>query len=172
VLFLNNKLTGCLPFQIGFLEAATVFDASINCLTGPIPPSFQCLFKIEVLNLARNQLYGFVPEAICKLPNLGIFNLSDNYFTQVGPECRKLINKKVLDVEKNCIIDLPNQRSKAVCAAFYSKAKYHRCPNEQSLNNIPCEKKYHSAALGSSYHQPTVPAPSPLSYGALKPHRL
>ncbi|KAK1292785.1 Uncharacterized protein QJS10_CPB17g02344 [Acorus calamus] len=27
VLFLNNDLTGCLPFQIGYLKSATVFDA-------------------------------------------------------------------------------------------------------------------------------------------------
>jgi len=141
-------------------------------LTGPIPHSFQCLFKIEVLNLAQNQFYGSVPEAICKLPNLDAFDLSDNYFTQVGPECRKLIKKKHLDVKKNCIIDLPNQRPKAECAAFFSKHENDRCPNEKSLNYIPCQNRYYSAPLGSSYHQPTVPAPSPLSYGALKPHRL
>ncbi|XP_059447130.1 uncharacterized protein At4g06744-like [Corylus avellana] len=171
VLFLNNKLTGCLPFEIGKLKLATVFDVSINQLTGPIPHSFQCLSKIEVLNLSRNEFYGSVPDEICKLPNLGAFDLSNNFFTEVGPECRKLIKKNYLDVKQNCIIDLPYQKSKHECAAFFSKMWNHRC-NENNMNYIPCKKKYYSDPLDSSYHQPaTVPAPSPLSYGALKPHR-
>jgi Leucine-rich repeat (LRR) protein len=176
VLFLNNKLTGCLPMEIGKLKLATVFDVSMNQLTGPIPHSFQCLFKIEVLNLAQNQFYGSVPDAICKLPNLGdqgAFDLSDNFFTEVGPACRKLIHKKVLNIKKNCIIDLPDQKSKHECAAFFSKMWNFHCPNEKYMSYIPCMNKYYSDALDSSYHQPaTVPAPSPLSYGALKPHRL
>ncbi|KAK4360645.1 hypothetical protein RND71_019597 [Anisodus tanguticus] len=40
VLFLNNQLFGCLPYEIGLLKLATVFDASKNKLTGPIPQSF------------------------------------------------------------------------------------------------------------------------------------
>jgi hypothetical protein len=173
VLFLNNKLTGCLPFEIGYLENATVFDVSINCLTGPIPLSFQCLFKIEVLNLAHNQFYGPVPEAICKLPNLNVFNLSNNYFTQVGPECRKLIDRKVLDIRNNCVRYLPNQRPIPECDTYFAnKPKYQTCPNAESLTIIPCRNKDYLAPLGSSSHRPTIPAPSPLSYGALKPHRL
>ena len=89
VLFLGNNLTGCLPSEIGLLKKATVFDVSFNQLIGPIPLSFQCLVKIELLNLARNQFYGEVPEAVCELPNLSNFSLSYNYFTQVGPKCRK-----------------------------------------------------------------------------------
>ncbi|KAL0004613.1 hypothetical protein SO802_012174 [Lithocarpus litseifolius] len=76
VLFLGNRLDGCLPYEIGLLKKAAVFDVSSNYLSGPIPLSFQCLFKIEVLVLARNQFYGEVPEAVCKLPNLSNFSLS------------------------------------------------------------------------------------------------
>jgi hypothetical protein len=158
VLFLNNKLTGCLPFEIGYLGNATAFDVSSNYLTGPIPHSFQCLFNIEVLNLARNHFYGSIPEAICKLPNLSYLDLSRNYFTQVGTECRKLVNKKVLHLQKNCIQDLPHQRSKAECAAFFSKP--HQCPNEKTLTYIPCK----------GVHPPPKSSPSTLlTYGALKP---
>jgi hypothetical protein len=160
VLFLNNKLTGCLPFEIGHLENATAFDVSINSLTGPIPQSFQCLFSIEVLSLAQNQFYGSVPEAVCKLPNLGLLDISENYFSKIGPECQKLIKKKVLDPKKNCIQGLPNQRSKAECDAFLSKPK--SCPNQKSLTFIPCK----------GAHPPTKStSPSTLlTYGALKPH--
>nr|KYP42569.1 Uncharacterized protein At4g06744 family [Cajanus cajan] len=62
VLLLNNLLTGCLPYEIGFLGNVTLFDAGGNLLTGPIPWSFGCLKKVEQLNLARNFLYGQVPE--------------------------------------------------------------------------------------------------------------
>ncbi|XP_035542157.1 uncharacterized protein At4g06744-like [Juglans regia] len=169
VLFLNNHLSGCLPPEIGRLKRATVFDVSINWLTGPIPQSFQCLTKIALLNLAQNQFYGAIPEAICKLPDLSKFTLSYNYITEVGPECRKLIGKGILDVRMNCIIDLPNQRSKEECAKFFEKNEYHTCPNEKMYSHhIPCKNKHYSG----SDHQPTVAATSPLSYDALTPHKL
>nr|POF03606.1 uncharacterized protein CFP56_73433 [Quercus suber] len=173
VLFLGNELNGCLPYEIGLLKKATVFDVSRNQLMGPIPLSFQCLFKIELLVLAQNQFYGEVPEAVCKLPNLSNFSLSYNYFTQVGPICRKLIDKKILDVRKNCILGLFNQRSKEECAAFFSKNKYHACPHPLSLKKVPCATNYHySGSLDASDNQPMAVAPSPRSYDTLIPHRL
>ncbi|KAB1202539.1 hypothetical protein CJ030_MR8G028965 [Morella rubra] len=71
----------------------------------------------------------------------------------------------------NCIIDLPEQRSKADNAAFSSEAWYHTCPNEKSLTKIPCKNTYYSDPLGVSADQPTVAASSPLSYNALIPHK-
>ncbi|KAG7976662.1 hypothetical protein I3843_06G162200 [Carya illinoinensis] len=156
VLFLNNQLSGCLPPEIGRLKRATVFD------------SFQCLAKIALLILDKNQFHGAIPEAICKLPNLSKFTLSFNYITEVGPECRKLIRKGVLNVRMNCIIDLPNQREAEECANFFTKNKYHTCPYDKMYQSyIPCKNKYYS---GSDDHQPTVAATSPLSYDALTPH--
>ena len=81
VLLLNNQLTGCLPYEIGFLEEATVFDAGNNQLTGPLPLSLSCLEKVEVLNLGGNMLYGMVPEVVCVgLVNLGIASYLCRYF--------------------------------------------------------------------------------------------
>ncbi|KAD2393122.1 hypothetical protein R6Q59_012788 [Mikania micrantha] len=178
VLFLNNQLTGCLPYQIGLLQKATVFDVGSNYLTGPIPHSFQCLKKMEILNLARNNFYGVVPEAVCTLPKLENFTLSYNYFTQVGPECRKLIKNGVLDVKMNCILDLPDQRSAADCANFFST--HHYCPNERSLNYVPCSLEHSGYHLNSSDIQLSSPVSAPVmapakdsrrgSYGALSPH--
>ena len=172
VLFLRNCLTGCLPYEIGYLKNATVFDVSYNLLIGPIPLSFQCLFKIELLDLAHNQFYGQVPENICKLQTLTNFSLQYNYFTQVGPECRKMITKKRLNVTMNCILDLPHQRSEYDCASFFSANKYHTCPNPESLTIIPCSNNHSSGSLGASDHQPMAVAPSPRSYHTLIPHRL
>uniref|UniRef100_A0A6N2L4Q2 Uncharacterized protein n=1 Tax=Salix viminalis TaxID=40686 RepID=A0A6N2L4Q2_SALVM len=116
VLFLNNELEGCLPYEIGKLNKAVVFDVGGNKLTGPIPHSFACLEKMDSLNLAVNEFYGPVPEMVCDLPRLTNLSLSHNYFTQVGPQCMKLIKKKTLDVRMNCILGLPGQRSAAECA--------------------------------------------------------
>ncbi|KAJ4965085.1 hypothetical protein NE237_016934 [Protea cynaroides] len=163
VLFLNNSLSGCLPYQIGFLYLATVFDAGFNQLTGSIPQSLGCLEKIQQLNFAVNLLYGAVPEVVCELPMLRNLSLSYNYFTQVGPMCRKLIMNKVLDVRMNCILDLPEQRSAAECAWFFSKPKI--CPDQNSrwMKYMPCKR--------SSFSQAASPASSPSpSYSALKEH--
>ncbi|XP_008456159.2 uncharacterized protein At4g06744-like [Cucumis melo] len=137
IVFFDNQLEGCLPYEIGSLENAVLFDAGKNRLTGPIPLSFACLAKAELLYLADNQLYGPVPEEICKLPNLGNFTLRNNFFTQVGPECKKLIKKKILDVSNNCIPGLPKQRSKTECLEFAYRPKY--CGNDKSFTYIPCK---------------------------------
>ncbi|XP_019195457.1 PREDICTED: uncharacterized protein At4g06744-like isoform X2 [Ipomoea nil] len=137
VLFLNNELSGCLPWEIGKLKNATVFDASKNQLTGPIPHSFGCLKKLQILNLSTNKMYGAVPESLCVLGDLEELSLGSNYFTQVGEECRKLIAKKILDVKNNCILGLPNQRSPQECSDFFSK-HMQRCSDEKTmLSHLP-----------------------------------
>ncbi|KAL0365372.1 UNVERIFIED_CONTAM: hypothetical protein Sangu_0634800 [Sesamum angustifolium] len=172
VLFLDNQLSGCLPCDIGLLNKATVFDASRNLLTGPIPQSFACLAQLQILNLANNQLYGPVPELVCKLPSLGNLSLSYNYFTKVGPECQKLIHKKVLDLTMNCIPGFPAQRSPAQCHAFFSKTR--SCPDEGSFSWMPCNAKSrrNSLELSDSITTSTGSKEPSRSYAALHPHRL
>ncbi|KAK7362589.1 hypothetical protein VNO77_04706 [Canavalia gladiata] len=172
VLFLGNRFDGCLPYEIGLLNKATVFDVSKNLLTGPIPLSFGCLEKIQFLNLAHNKFYGAVPDIVCKLQSLrnnGNLSLSDNYFNEIGPSCWSLIKSKVLDVSKNCIPGLPNQRSHQECYAFYCNKK--SCPNPSSLYYIPCKPHWQQSASTVSHH-PTGSPPHPVTYNALKPHRL
>ncbi|KAJ4825633.1 hypothetical protein Tsubulata_029052, partial [Turnera subulata] len=144
VLLLNNQLTGCLPYEVGLLREAIVFDIGNNQLTGPLPLSLACLEKVEQLNFAGNQLFGMVPEMVCQLPNLANFSLSDNYFTAVGPICRFLILRGVLDVRNNCIPDLPNQRSVVECADFFAHPK--PCPNLWSHTFIPCKPSFTSVS--------------------------
>lgn len=137
VLLVNNQLTGCLPYEIGYLKEAVVFDVGDNQLTGQLPFSLACLEKVEQLNFANNLLFGMVPEAVCGLPNLLHFSLSDNYFTHAGPLCRFLIEKGVLDIRNNCIPDLPSQRSVAECADFFAHPRF--CPHMWSYTYIPCK---------------------------------
>ncbi|RVW40473.1 Uncharacterized protein CK203_092326 [Vitis vinifera] len=133
VLFLNNMLTGCLPLEIGFLKEARVFDVGNNRLTGPIPFSLGCLEKVEELNFAGKLFYGMVPEVLCQLPNLLNLSLYDNYFMQVGLACRSLIWKGLLDIRKNCIPDLPFQRSVAECADLFQYPRFCPYMNSHSL---------------------------------------
>lgn len=137
VLFLNNSLSGCLPWEIGKLKNATVFDASKNQITGPIPHSFGCLKKLQILNLSTNKMYGTIPESLCALGDLEELSLGSNYFTQVGEQCRKLIARKILDVKNNCILGLPHQRTPQECSDFFSK-HMQRCSDEKTmLSHLP-----------------------------------
>ncbi|XP_009345138.2 uncharacterized protein At4g06744 [Pyrus x bretschneideri] len=137
VLLLNNLITGCIPYELGFLRDATLFDAGNNLLTGPLPCSLGCLDKMEELNFAGNLLYGKLPEVLCGLGNLVNLSLSNNYFTSVGPMCRKLIENGVLDLRKNCIQHLADQRSAEECALFFGNPR--SCPHLATFSLLPCK---------------------------------
>ncbi|KAI5009672.1 hypothetical protein ZWY2020_011809 [Hordeum vulgare] len=138
ILFLNNDLSGCLPYEIGLVEGLTVFDAGGNQIRGPIPLSLGCLADVQELNLARNQLYGHVPDVLCLLAKTGKLtnlSLSDNYFHSVGYHCMELVRSRVLDVRRNCILGFPGQRPHIECAMFYADPTKH-CP---FIPHIPCD---------------------------------
>ncbi|KAL8108718.1 hypothetical protein AgCh_024982 [Apium graveolens] len=162
IVLLNNQLSGCLPCEIGVLGNVTLFDASRNQLTGPIPASFGCMAQLQLLNLAQNQLFGEIPESLCMLPNLANLSLSYNYFTKIGPFCKILVWRKVMDVRMNCIFGLPGQRSPADCRAFLSK---HKCCSEEKFKIwIPCAA--HSSSAPKHLPSATI---VPKSYPALAP---
>ncbi|KAM7265424.1 hypothetical protein ACFE04_003107 [Oxalis oulophora] len=136
VLLLNNLLSGCLPYELGFLRELTFFDAGNNLLTGPLPWSLGCLKKVEVVNLAGNMLYGQVPEVLCELENLVNLSLSNNYFNKVGPWCHRLIVNGALDVRNNCIYGLAHQRPWGECSLFFRQPRF--CDRLSTFNIIPC----------------------------------
>ncbi|XP_019250439.1 PREDICTED: uncharacterized protein At4g06744-like [Nicotiana attenuata] len=162
ILFLNNLLTGCIPYELGLLKKAIVIDVGYNMLTGPLPCSLGCLESVEQLNFAGNLLYGQVPEVVCSLKNLVNFTLSYNYFTKVGPLCRELIKKGILNVEKNCIFGLPNQRSILECIVF--RRQIRLCPFQKSYSMIPCKNPKFSP-----YRSPRAERHL-ISYSALSKH--
>ncbi|XP_065848102.1 uncharacterized protein At4g06744-like [Euphorbia lathyris] len=163
VLFLGNRMNGCLPYEIGYLRKATVFDVGSNLFTGQIPQSFGCMAKLQLLNMAHNKLYGPIPEVLCRLPNAFNFTLSNNYFTQIGPDCRRLIRLRRLNVNRNCIMGLNNQRSVAECARFFAIPR--SCPNEFEYSLVPCTPPSSMKITAP----PTVEeAPAPRSYKALE----
>lgn len=157
VLFLNNRLSGCLPYEIGLVEGLAVFDAGGNEIAGPIPLSFGCLRDAEEINLAGNQLYGQVPDVLCllaKTGKLGNLSLSDNFFHSVGHHCMELVRSRVLDVRRNCILGFPDQRPPLECAAFYADPTKH-CP---FIPHIPCD-------LPGYHHHPAAKAALPPAAG-------
>ncbi|CAI8618481.1 unnamed protein product [Vicia faba] len=162
VLLLNNQLTGCLPYEIGFLQNVELFDAGSNLLTGPLPWSFACLKKVEELKFDRNMLYGQVPEVICALESLSNLTLSYNYFNRLGPLCRRLVKIGVLDVKNNCIFDLPDQKPMEECVKFSSLPR--TCPRPGTFNLIPCESPTRAKPPGNKRKL--------LSYSALERKRI
>ncbi|PKA62560.1 Uncharacterized protein AXF42_Ash012146 [Apostasia shenzhenica] len=165
VLFLNNRLSGCLPSEIGQLRKTTVFDAGFNEITGTIPLSFACLVRVEQLNLAGNLLYGEVPDEVCRLGidgggHLLNLSLSSNYFTSIGYSCWKLLWRGLLDLRKNCIPGVPQQRPAAECARFFIR-KHYFCP---LLNDIPC---YHNSRSSGGDSSPAAAESGHSSYAAL-----
>nr|VDD44621.1 unnamed protein product [Brassica oleracea] len=102
---------------------------------------------MEQLNLARNKFFGTIPEIVCEISSLKNLSLSYNFFTQVGPKCRNLIKKNILDVRMNCILDLPNQKTPLECANFFMQK--HICPNSKSMFRIPCGKNPNQGHTGS-----------------------
>lgn len=168
VLFLNNHLSGCIPYEVGLLRNATVFDAGNNFLTGPLPWSLGCLEKIEQLNFAGNFLYGQVPELVCDLGNLQNLSLSDNYFTVVGPRCRKLIKSGVVDVRQNCIHGLPDQRPPGECWWFFISSHFHCDYPWWFTTYVPCR----APPAWHHHYPPKGSKRKLLSYAALSRKRL
>ncbi|CAH8347441.1 unnamed protein product [Eruca vesicaria subsp. sativa] len=160
VLFLNNDFTGCIPYEIGLLKGASIIDIGGNKLTGSLPLSLMCLEKVKQLNFAGNLLFGAIPEAVCMLlrDNLVNLSLSDNYFTHVGPWCKVLVDRGVLDIRSNCIPFFPGQRPIEECAEFFVKQKYY-CPHAWFHSFLPC-KYSHIPSSPSSAFMPML-APSP-----------
>lgn len=165
VLLLKNRLSGCLPYEIGYLFKTTVFDVGFNLLTGPIPLSFGCMARLQFLNLAHNEFYGAIPESLCRLPNAYNFTLSYNFFTQVGTQCRRLIRAGRLHVDRNCILGLPNQKPASECSRFFSRPR--SCSRESDLSIVPCKLSTTSSFDGRRLEEIAAP-PTPRTYAALE----
>ncbi|KAK9054369.1 hypothetical protein SSX86_025447 [Deinandra increscens subsp. villosa] len=73
-----NTLTGSIPSTISALSNLTVLDLSSNSLSGPIPPEFGSLSSLKYLNLSNNSLASTVPVQLANLSLLVDLDLSFN----------------------------------------------------------------------------------------------
>ncbi|KAK3006444.1 hypothetical protein RJ639_015954 [Escallonia herrerae] len=81
-----NKLTGPIPFEIGYLSDIHALNLSHNHLTGPIPESFSNLKQIESLDLCHNSLSGQIPPKLAELNYLSVFTIAYNNLSGRTPE--------------------------------------------------------------------------------------
>ncbi|KAK3007423.1 hypothetical protein RJ639_015196 [Escallonia herrerae] len=81
-----NKLTGPIPYEIGYLSDIHALNLSHNYLTGPIPESFSNLRQIESLDLSHNSLSGQIPPQLVELNYLSTFTIAYNNLSGRTPE--------------------------------------------------------------------------------------
>ncbi|KAJ0031877.1 hypothetical protein Pint_14460 [Pistacia integerrima] len=81
-----NKLTGEIPYQIGFLTRIHTLNISHNNLTGSIPMTFSHLQQIESLDLSYNNLNGKIPPQLVGLYTLSFFSVAHNNLSGKTPE--------------------------------------------------------------------------------------
>lgn len=123
-----------------------------------------------------------VPEALCGVGSLVNLSLSNNFFTWIGPACWKLVKSGVLDVRKNCIHGIPDQRPYWECFRFFLHPRF--CPNYPYWwhwhNYVPCKIHYPppktpaTSPAGPSQPQtrPASSSSSSVTYPALTRHQL
>uniref|UniRef100_A0A7N0U6T8 non-specific serine/threonine protein kinase n=1 Tax=Kalanchoe fedtschenkoi TaxID=63787 RepID=A0A7N0U6T8_KALFE len=97
----NNSLTGSIPESIGNCTAFQVLDLSYNQLTGEIPFNIAFL-QVATLSLQANRLTGNIPSVIGLMQALAVLELNDNYLTGGIPsELGKLTELFDLNVANN-----------------------------------------------------------------------
>ncbi|VAI50118.1 unnamed protein product [Triticum turgidum subsp. durum] len=85
-----NHLTGEIPFNIGFLQVATL-SLQRNNFSGPIPTVIGLMQALAVLDLSLNQLSGPIPSILGNLTYTEKLDLNDNKLTGlIPPELGKL----------------------------------------------------------------------------------
>ncbi|KAL2331107.1 hypothetical protein Fmac_018688 [Flemingia macrophylla] len=82
----DNKLTGQIPSEIGYLNNIHTLNLSNNHLTGTMPETFSNLKQIESLDLSCNILSGHIPPQLTHLYHLSVFFVAHNNFTGKTPE--------------------------------------------------------------------------------------
>nr|GLL17269.1 LRR receptor-like serine/threonine-protein kinase ERECTA [Ipomoea trifida] len=100
----GNKLSGHIPPVIGLMQALAVLDLSCNVLSGPIPPILGNLTYTEKLYLHGNKLTGSIPPELGNMTNLHYLELNNNLLTgRIPPELGKLTELFDLNVAENLL---------------------------------------------------------------------
>ncbi|KAF3446113.1 hypothetical protein FNV43_RR11292 [Rhamnella rubrinervis] len=98
----GNQLSGHIPSVIGLMQALAVLDLSCNLLSGEIPPILGNLTYTEKLYLHGNKLTGSIPPELGNMTKLHYLELNDNHLTGHIPfELGKLTDLFDLNVANN-----------------------------------------------------------------------
>ncbi|KAF1886352.1 hypothetical protein Lal_00045584 [Lupinus albus] len=96
-----NQLTGEIPYNIGFLQVATL-SLQGNKLSGNIPPVIGLMQALAVLYLHGNKLTGFIPPELGNMSKLHYLELNNNHLSGlIPPELGKLTDLFDLNVANN-----------------------------------------------------------------------
>lgn len=114
----NNKFQGRIPTTIGGAKNLEEVILSGNQISSPLPAELASIKNLTLLDLSDNQLAGQVPEVLCQIPTLQLFNVSNNFYSKpLGPACKELLAKEILDVSINCIEGAKDQKTD--CSGVY-----------------------------------------------------
>ncbi|KAE8708367.1 putative LRR receptor-like serine/threonine-protein kinase [Hibiscus syriacus] len=76
----SNRLTSSIPSQLGDLDSLVDLDLSSNGLSGSVPPDLRGLRNLRRMVFGNNGLRGLCRSG-CSLPQLNLFDISQNNFT-------------------------------------------------------------------------------------------
>ncbi len=100
--FLDNKLSGPIPPELGDLTNLQGLIIRANQLNGPIPAELGNLPYLEILFLSGNQLNGPIPAELGRLTNLEVLLLDDNQLSgSIPAELGQLTNLEDLALSEN-----------------------------------------------------------------------
>ncbi|KAJ1258486.1 hypothetical protein BS78_10G079400 [Paspalum vaginatum] len=98
----GNKFTGPIPSVIGLMQALAVLDLSYNQLSGPIPSILGNLTYTEKLYMQGNRLTGPIPPELGNMSTLHYLELNDNQLTgSIPPELGRLTGLFDLNLANN-----------------------------------------------------------------------
>ncbi|KAG0513341.1 hypothetical protein BDA96_10G093600 [Sorghum bicolor] len=98
----GNKFTGPIPSVIGLMQALAVLDLSYNQLSGPIPSILGNLTYTEKLYIQGNKLTGSIPPELGNMSTLHYLELNDNQLTgSIPPELGRLTGLFDLNLANN-----------------------------------------------------------------------
>uniref|UniRef100_A0A2N9G7Z1 Protein kinase domain-containing protein n=1 Tax=Fagus sylvatica TaxID=28930 RepID=A0A2N9G7Z1_FAGSY len=83
--FIENKLIGNIPVELGSLRKLEKLYIGENNLTGGIPPSLGNISSLQALNLALNNIVGNIPDEIGHLQRLSFFQVAANNLSGMIP---------------------------------------------------------------------------------------
>ncbi|OMP01426.1 hypothetical protein COLO4_11857 [Corchorus olitorius] len=86
----GNRFSGPIPSPLLNFSTLRVLNLKHNHLVGNIPFSINGtheLLSLRILLLGDNSLDGAIPELVCRLKNISIMDLSNNFFSGPLPSC-------------------------------------------------------------------------------------
>ncbi|XP_066376088.1 LRR receptor-like serine/threonine-protein kinase ER1 [Miscanthus floridulus] len=99
-----NRFTGPIPFNIGFLQVATL-SLQGNMFTGPIPSVIGLMQALAVLDLSYNQLSGPIPSILGNLTYTEKLYIQGNRLTgSIPPELGNMSTLHYLELNDNQLI--------------------------------------------------------------------